>query len=146
MKKWCVASSWPSSFFSASFTKPHSLIVFQCPFLRGDLSSEIPFTSSSHLIICQSHISSAKSFGVKTSLIKLNFQTWILVITLIFVVFFPLKVLYIFFHCKASYVCEHDSKCTSGWEDEPATFSGLVSCGYVSQLKKRIPRILIMTL
>ena len=93
---WLLPGPPPS--FQHLFTKSHSLIAFQCPFMRDDLSSEISFTSSRHLILCQSHISSQESFGVKISLIKLNFQTWIMVITL---VFFSLKVLYIFFHYKA---------------------------------------------
>lgn len=51
------------------FIKPHRLILFQCAFPRGDLSSEIPLTSSSHPVLYQYHISSAKSFWVKNSLI-----------------------------------------------------------------------------
>lgn len=63
---WLLPGPPPS--FQHLFTKPHSLIVFQCPFPEGWSIFWNPFTSSSHLILCQAHISSAKSFGGENQL------------------------------------------------------------------------------
>lgn len=139
---WLLPGPPPS--FQHLFTKSHSLIAFQCPFMRDDLSSEISFTSSRHLILCQSHISSQESFGVKISLIKLNFQTWIMVITLVF--FFSKSPVYIF-SLQSMYVCEYvTASAPVDGKMSQRHFLGFFVCRYAIQLKRWFVRIFIVTL
>lgn len=57
------------------FTKLHGLIPSKRALRKGDGSPERPLTSTSHLALYQSLISSAKSCWVSNKVIKCEFQT-----------------------------------------------------------------------